>query len=386
MPDLAPDSVLIQALPAILGILGFRLFPFVGYVAITRRYPWFVRLGVVASYGAMCVLAVRTGKAPPGWLFLSYVYYSAAGWAAYELLPYVRSRMAWFGVATSLFWIVPVVLVRPPPMSFLMVGWDATLSGYSYGVDTRGKTERSLARFLFFLLVNPVLVHRNRGRPISTSRFTVAGLARFGWGVVVVLLAVAVLEPLHARAAAGYIAPARAAWTRLPCVGALRIAGEYAAQSGVASIQLGLMYQLGYKIPERYRYPLLARSPADFWRRWNTYVGDWARSYVYLPLVLALSRRSTGGDKLRSHATAIVVTFGVVGALHDAFVVAAEGRLSISGLEWFVVAGMVVVAWSAVARRLSTLSTSRHPGTLLPWVEHVAFLVAASYAAAELWW
>jgi D-alanyl-lipoteichoic acid acyltransferase DltB (MBOAT superfamily) len=203
---------------------------------------------------------------------------------------------------------------------------------------------------------------------------------RFAWGVLVMVCAIGVLEPLHAQAAAHRGAPwAVAVWMYVPFVGAVRLLGEYAAQSGVASIKLGMMRQLGYEIPERFRYPLFARSPADFWRRWNTYVGDWARSYVFFPLMLAFSRRPKAQNRRLPYAASIVVTLAAVGLLHDAYLVAADGFFRFPGTLWFAAIGVVVVAWEAVGSFFAE-------GRLRSWAEHAMFLVVASYAAAYLWW
>src|SRR6185312_16596428 len=75
--------------------------------------------------------------------------------------------------------------------------------------------------------------------------------------------------------------------------GATALLGLYAAHSGLAHLQIGLCRTLGYRAPERYRYPFLATGPADFWERWNTYMMGFVRSYVFVPVHRALKRRSS---------------------------------------------------------------------------------------------
>lgn len=372
----------VDSLRAITPILAFRLLPFAGYVAISPGRPWLARGFTIAAYGGLSMVAVRQGATPLVWLVLAYVYCAAAGWAAYELVPHVRSRSAWFAILTALFWGLPLAIVRPMPATFLLVGWDAILSAYSYGIDTRKETGRSLRAFLFFVLVNPVLVYRNRGR-FTTPRLDVRGMLRMLLGALAVLLSIRVFDPLHARALAlNGMAKLHAA--ELFSAGATRLAGEYAVQSGVASIQIGVMRQLGYVLPERFRFPLLARSPAEFWRRWNTYVGDWARLYVFLPLTRYLRRRSPRGARSArlEYAISVVVTFAVVGVLHDAFVVAESGSFQVPATAWFVASGIVVVTWEACAGWLRRRDSSRAG----PALERTLFAIAATCAAAELWW
>jgi D-alanyl-lipoteichoic acid acyltransferase DltB (MBOAT superfamily) len=171
--------------------------------------------------------------------------------------------------------------------------------------------------------------------------------------------------------------------------GFLRLIEQYAAHSGVASLQIGALFMLGYRIPERYRYPLFARSPAEFWRRWNTYIGGWARIYVYTPLVMKSmrSRRkhrkgisSARGQGVIS-AVAIVITFASIGLLHDIFVMSRETRLSFDATRWFVAIGCLVILWESIAIRTGL----RNAAWFGRATERILFLATACYAAAYLW-
>src|SRR5262249_9207892 len=129
--------------------------------------------------------------------------------------------------------------------------------------------------------------------------------------------------------------------------GLLRVAAEYSLQSGLASVQLGMLRQFGYQIPERFRYPLMAQDPLDFWRRWNMYVGSWIRRYVFLPMALRL-RRGTHLPAGLAKAAAFLAAFVVIGFLHDAFVYTSSFQPSLRGAYWFVGAGLSVIAWRIV--------------------------------------
>ena len=372
-------------LRALVRILAFRLFPFAAFATIGRGIPWPMRGSAIALYAALSCLVITSDATAPAWFLLACAYHCGAGWVAFELLPHVRSRAAWFGVSVVLFWLLPLAVVRPTPMPFLVIGWDVTLSAYSYGSDTRGRSSRSLRDCLFFLLVNPVLVYRNRGDRVSAPSLGLQGALRSGLGTLAILLSVGVLEPLHAELAARASSAGAVGGDLLVLVGGFRLVSEYAAQSGVASLQIGLMRQLGYRLPERYRYPLFASSPAAFWRRWNTYVGDWARMYVFLPLMLGMSRRAPGNRASRAlvYGAAVIATFGIVGLLHDAFVVAAASRLEAPGTKWFLAAGALVVGWEFAATRLRGSAPAQRSRQ---WFERGLFLLCACYAAAHLWW
>jgi hypothetical protein len=364
------------------GILTFRLLPFAGVVALSEEYSWRTRIIVPALYAPVAVVAAKHGATPFYWLVLAYVYFAAAGWLAHEILPSVRSNAVWFGAVSMLFWILPTAALHPLPRTFLLLGWDCMLAAYSYGVDTRNRPDRSLRNFLFFLLVNPALVYRHRGVRLQAASVDTAALARIGLGVCAVFLSSGALEFFRnvavGRFAAGGLDAAGVAGTLV--IGVSKLGREYAVQSGVASLQIGCMRQLGYRIPERYRYPLFAPSPGEFWRRWNTYVGGWAQTYVFVPLTFTLRPRSIGRPSTTrtAYVAAVVLTFAVVGLLHDVFVVAAERRWSGQMTAWFCSMGVLVVIWELVVR-----PTARHRTAGRGIVERSAFLLAACLAAAH---
>ena len=54
--------------------------------------------------------------------------------------------------------------------------------------------------------------------------------------------------------------------------------------SGYSDMAIGLGHLLGFRFPENFRYPYLAKSVAEFWRRWHMTLGSWFRDYVYIPM------------------------------------------------------------------------------------------------------
>ncbi|MBQ8162135.1 MAG: MBOAT family protein [Clostridia bacterium] len=54
--------------------------------------------------------------------------------------------------------------------------------------------------------------------------------------------------------------------------------------SGYSDMALGLGECLGFRFPENFRRPYMARSLTDFWRRWHMTLTGWFREYVYFPL------------------------------------------------------------------------------------------------------
>ncbi len=54
--------------------------------------------------------------------------------------------------------------------------------------------------------------------------------------------------------------------------------------SGYTDMALGLGRMLGFRFPENFNYPYIAKSISEFWRRWHISLSSWFREYVYIPL------------------------------------------------------------------------------------------------------
>lgn len=54
--------------------------------------------------------------------------------------------------------------------------------------------------------------------------------------------------------------------------------------SGYSDMAIGLGKILGFSFTENFRYPFVAGSITEFWRRWHISLGSWFRDYVYIPL------------------------------------------------------------------------------------------------------
>jgi len=200
-------------------------------------------------------------------------YYAIMGCATYWVAGALREeRMtagAAFGLSVAAYLLVPAVLLPGiAGATFLVLGWDLTLSSYSYCVDTSRSEERSkLGDCLFFLLVNPSVVYSHRGERTGDPRPDWRAGLRVILGISLMLGSSALLSSTSkfvAASSVGLLAPLPEA-VGLVLLGLLRFLAAYASHSGLASIQLGLLRQTGYRAPERYRYPFLAISPSDFW-------------------------------------------------------------------------------------------------------------------------
>lgn len=79
--------------------------------------------------------------------------------------------------------------------------------------------------------------------------------------------------------------------------------------SGYSDMAIGMGEMLGFSTPENFRYPYIASSIGDFWRRWHISLSAWFRDYLYIPL---------GGNRQGRIRTALnkFVVFALCGLWH----------------------------------------------------------------------
>lgn len=54
--------------------------------------------------------------------------------------------------------------------------------------------------------------------------------------------------------------------------------------SGYSDLVIAMAMLLGYRLPDNFNYPYLARNLREFWRRWHISLSTWIKDYVYIPL------------------------------------------------------------------------------------------------------
>lgn len=54
--------------------------------------------------------------------------------------------------------------------------------------------------------------------------------------------------------------------------------------SGYSDMAIGLGKMFGFTFPINFRYPYIAKSATEFWRRWHITLSGWFRDYLYIPL------------------------------------------------------------------------------------------------------
>jgi hypothetical protein len=260
------------------------------------------------------------------------------------------TRGGLFTLSVLLFLLLPsLALPGVAAASFLVLGFKASLSSYSYCVEhSRAAAPAQLRDFLFFVLVDPTFSSDRRSKRVSGPELDGAGAARALVGVLGLAIGACLLTPLGSKLSRhGDVPIAEFQDLRSAALFAgVRFLSTYFEQAGLASFQIGLMRQLGYATPESYNYPFLATSPADFWRRWNLFLGNWLRRYVYMPLSLAAGRHWRSLPPAVAKSAGLVGAFAAAGLMHSAYTYAASFQVNLYWTTWFVFHGFLVLLWA----------------------------------------
>jgi alginate O-acetyltransferase complex protein AlgI len=154
------------------------------------------------------------------------------------------------------------------------------------------------------------------------------------------------------------------AWLAVACY-TLQIYFDF---SGYSDMAIGLGRMFGFRFPENFDYPYIARSVQEFWRRWHMSLSAWFRDYVYIPL--GGNRTSTGRLYFN-----LVLVFFLCGLWHGA---------SWTFVIWGLFHGLfLVIERVGVAERLKSIPRPvRHAYLLLVVMVGWVFFRAETLAAA----
>ena len=393
-------ALLINAIVLALAVAAFRAVPFVAWAVGSRALNPRVKAATLILFVLVVIVLARAridtqelvARAP-----LALGYFCLVGLFLYELRRLAQSpggRLGLGALIIVLYLVAPALLLPSLPLAAtLAVGWEMAFAGFSMVCSASAQLRRTDA--LFFLLVDPSLVFTHRARPVKDSvvvRERARGARRSMIGLLFLsaqtLIASWLQQFVFHRPwwmtldgfAAGYLGLLVAS-----------LGGVFAiflAHAGLAHLQIGYLRMAGFAVMERYNRPYLATSPADFWRRWNVWLGTWARIYLYLPLARAIGRRTT---RLRSLGTisALLGTFLFMGLAHDFVPVlfALNRGSSIQApfvmTAFFLAAGLLVIIWDGATRAFCSNGRSSKRRTATTLIVRVLFIhVAAAFGWA----
>lgn len=165
----------------------------------------------------------------------------------------------------------------------------------SYSIDLyRGEneTQRSYIAFGTYvalfpqLIAGPIVRYRDVDRQLLSRTHTVdrfaSGVRRFAVGFGKKILLGDALASVYAylSTAADFEFTVLSGWLMVATY-TLHIYFDF---SGYSDMAIGLGRMFGFEFPENFRYPYMASSITDFWRRWHITLSTWFREYVYIPL------------------------------------------------------------------------------------------------------
>lgn len=165
----------------------------------------------------------------------------------------------------------------------------------SYSIDLyRGdnETQRSYIAFGTYvalfpqLIAGPIVRYRDVDRQLLSRTHTVdrfaSGVRRFAVGFGKKILLGDALAAVYAylSTAADFEFTVLSGWLMVATY-TLHIYFDF---SGYSDMAIGLGRMFGFEFPENFRYPYMAFSITDFWRRWHITLSTWFREYVYIPL------------------------------------------------------------------------------------------------------
>lgn len=238
---------------------------------------------------------------------------------------------------------LPLARVMPIPLALGISFF--VFQAISYLVDIyRGAASpaRNLASVALYISMFPQLIAGPIVRYASIDqrlrrRLQSPGRRGYGWKLFVIGLAqkVLVADQIAMIADAAW-SPATLqslhagqAWLGLSAY-TLQIYFDFAGYSNMA-IGIGLM--LGFGFPRNFRFPYVAQTVTEFWRRWHISLSSWFRDYLYIPL---------GGNRhgpMQTYRNLLIVfvlcgfwhgaswTFLIWGLHHGAFLVAEKTLL-----------------------------------------------------------
>lgn len=146
--------------------------------------------------------------------------------------------------------------------------------------------------------------------------------------------------------------------------------------SAYSDIAVGVGTLIGVSTPENFNRPYLARNLIDFWERWHISLSQFIRRNLFIPIQLALMRKTDARRPLLCALAAIAVSFFLCGAWHG---------LTLPFLAWGVVqlSGLIVAHTYGyfLQKRLGSKKLKAYRAN--PWVRALATVVTFEFVAAS---
>jgi D-alanyl-lipoteichoic acid acyltransferase DltB (MBOAT superfamily) len=230
-------------------------------------------------------------------------------------LDLVNQLMAKFGNDTS--FQVGKILV-PIGISFY------TLQAVGYLLDVywkRLEAEKNPAKLLLFMIFFPTLMEGPicrysdtkdqlfEGEAISCDSI-VAGAIRIGYGLFKRMV---ISDRLYWFVNNFYRPSSNYTGAMIIICAVATTVQLYLEFSGTIDIVIGSARIFNIRLPENFRQPFLAKSAAEFWRRWHISLGTWFKNYIFYPVTTSklMKRWNKYGRKHMCKYITMVVTSAI---------------------------------------------------------------------------
>jgi D-alanyl-lipoteichoic acid acyltransferase DltB (MBOAT superfamily) len=274
---------------------------------------WFV-IFLGGTYGSLALVRARPGRTLV-WTTIVIVVALFTYVKRYSFIPAVVPVELWWPV-----WSQPVAVVGLSYMLFkfihmLVDEWQGQLSPFTF----LSYLNYQLA--FFTLVAGPIQRYNDFKRGWEEMDLQPAE-AREGWlawnRVLIGMVKMRVLAPLvlYASNQASKMNPSdpNHAWYSL-LVFYLYPVQLYFNFSGYTDAAIGSAQLLGFKLPENFNRPYLARNVLDFWNRWHMSLTHWIRDYIFMASYKAAATKYPRWARSWSYGLLFVALF-ITGIWH----------------------------------------------------------------------
>lgn len=209
--------------------------------------------------------------------------------AYFKYANFFMANVSWMSESMGFGKVEWMEIALPLGISFF------TFESLTYSIDVYRRVHPALNRFwdyqlyiLFFpkLLVGPIVRYHEFGPQIhgrrETSEGRLAGFYRMVTGFAKKLLIAEGLSIWVQYVAQHDPATLPASWALIGIVAfSLYVYYDF---SGYSDIALGLAQIMGFRLPENFNNPYIARSITELWTRWHVSLSTFMRHYLYIPL------------------------------------------------------------------------------------------------------
>lgn len=212
-----------------------------------------------------------------------------------------------------------------------------TFQALSYLIDIYRKTtpnDRNPIRFGLYmalfpkLIMGPITPYHNLSKQIQDPKRKISlddfseGVKRFIFGLGKKVL---IADTVARTANQIFAVPAEHQTASLAWLGIITYTLQiYFDFSGYSDMAIGIGRMCGFKLPENFKYPYIAKSIKEFWTRWHISLAQWLRDYLFLPIAYSMLRKIKQDRLLRIKAedwayyVGAFFTFLLIGIWHGA--------------------------------------------------------------------